>query len=209
MFDIGANVGQTVKRYLQLADDDNIQIYSFEPAPLSFAALEKEYKHVSNVHLFQLGISNISSNFQMLCNGASTMNRIVHGLTEEKSLDLMQTIKCVSLEQFCVDNAIDAISYLKIDTEGHEIEGIDGFGKMAANIDFVECEVSANQYNKYHTSYQEIYDKLSAYGFYLFHIQEQTNEWTGGGYPVLRRFNAIFINKNIVGEMNGVLAEIK
>ena len=208
MFDIGANVGQTVKRFLQFADD-NIQIYSFEPAPDSFAILEKEYRHISNVHLFQLGISNISSSFQMLCNGASTMNRIVDGSTEEKSLGLTQEIECVSLEQFCVENVINEISYLKIDTEGHEIEGIDGFGKMAANIDFIECEVSANQYNKYHTSYQKIYDKLSAYGFYLFHIQEQTNEWTGGGYPVLRRFNAIFINKNVVGDMKGVLASIK
>ena len=74
---------------------------------------------------------------------------------------------------------------------------------MAANIDF-ECEVSANEYNKYHTSYQQIYDKLSAYGFYLFHIQEQTNEWTGGGYPVLRRFNAISLTKCC--RVKGVLA---
>ena len=207
MFDVGANIGQTVKRYLQFGDG-NTQIYSFEPAPQSFAALEKEYKHFKNVHLFRLGISNVSSSCQMLCNGASTMNRITAGSAEKKDLQFMQKIECVSLEEFCFNHSIENISYLKIDTEGHEIEGIDGFGNMASKIDFVECEVSANQYNKYHTSYQQIYDKLSAYGFYLFHIQEQTNEWSGGGYPILRRFNAIFINKNVVGPLNGVLSSL-
>lgn len=207
MFDVGANIGQTVRRYLQFTED-NVQIYSFEPAPESYAKLKEEYDHFPNVHLFQLGISKAASSFTMLCEGASTMNRIIDSPSGVENLDHTQTINCVSLEDFCRDNSIDNISYLKIDTEGHEMEAIEGFGKMSANIDFIEFEVSANSYNKYHTSFQDIYDKLSNLGFYLFHIQEQCNEWTGGGYPVLRRFNAIFINKNIVGEMKGVLSSL-
>jgi hypothetical protein len=40
---------------------------------------------------------------------------------------------------------------------------------------------------------------------HLYRIYGQTKEWSGGGYPVLRRFDPVFINGRLIGPLQNLL----
>jgi len=91
------------------------------------------------------------------------------------------------------------ISYLKIDTEGNELKVLAGGDKLISNTDFIELEAAMNKYNNYHESYSSLSEFLFDQGFYLFGIFDQTHEWGGGGAPVIRRVNPVFIHERVFG----------
>jgi len=54
VYDIGANVGETVREFAPLAT----WVYAFEPNPLCFRELRKNTADLDNVRLFDCGLSN-------------------------------------------------------------------------------------------------------------------------------------------------------
>jgi FkbM family methyltransferase len=50
-------------------------------------------------------------------------------------------VKVDTLYNYCRKNRINSIDYLKIDTEGYDIEVIRGCGKMLPNIKYIQFEV--------------------------------------------------------------------
>ena len=114
-------------------------------------------------------------------------------------------VPVTTLSAFCRERGIDHIDFLKIDTEGHDLDIILGAEDFLDRINFVQCEVSANSYNKFHVSFNDLSEHMFGNNFYLYRICEQMMEWTGRGYPVLRRFDAVFINARVVGPLRNVL----
>lgn len=200
IFDVGANVGQSCIKYAK--EFPNAKIYAFEPVSKSFIKLKENCKEFSNIITFQIAFSSKRGKVKMMVDGCSVMNRVVN-----KEINSCIEVDTMTIEEFCLENSINHINFLKVDTEGHDLEVIKGCGDFIKNIDFIQCEASANKYNRFHCSFVEIFNFLSDANFYLFYIDEQTFEWSGGGYPVLRRFNMIFINGCIVGELKGVIRE--
>lgn len=197
IFDVGANVGQSCIPYANACPD--AAIHAFEPAPESFRKLSEVMRDRKSVSTHNLALSSESGSVKMFTHGDSTMNRIETSSSKGNTTILMST-----LEEFCVRNSIIHINFLKIDTEGHDLAVLRGCGRMIERIDFVQCEASANEYNKFHNSFIDIFTFMTSHGFYLFYIDGQTFEWGGGGYPVLRRFDPIFVNSRVFGEMTGV-----
>ena len=200
IFDVGANVGQSCVPYAKALPD--AAIYAFEPAPESFRKLSEVIKGQKGVSIHNVALSSGSGSVKMVTHGDSTMNRI-----ETASNKGNITIHTSTLEEFCAANRVVHIDFLKIDTEGHDLSVLQGCGRMIEHVDFVQCEASANAYNKFHNSFIDIFNFMTCHGFYLFHIDGQTFEWGGGGYPVLRRFDPIFVNSRVFGEMTGVTRE--
>jgi hypothetical protein len=125
------------------------------------------------------------------------MNRQLKQTTAEASRASNSTerVKIVSLDSFCADNAIPHISYLKIDTEGMDLEVLKGACSMLSReaIDFVEVEAGMNPDNLHHAPFEDLKSGLESHGFRLFGIYEQVSEWPTGA-PHLRRVNAVFLS---------------
>jgi hypothetical protein len=98
---------------------------------------------------------------------------------------------------------LDHIDFLKIDTEGHDLEVLHGFLPRLGQVDFVEVEAGMNPYNTTHVPFDRLAGFLREAGFHLAHIFQQKMEWKRGGQPVLRRCNPLFVNRRLA-DLSGI-----
>lgn len=199
IFDVGANEGQSCTEYRKCFPD--ARILAFEPVPQTFLKLQAKVGGQSRIDVHNLALGEAEGYIPMSAQGTSTMNRVV--LPNDPNSIL---VPATTVAKFCEEHGINNIDLLKIDTEGHDLAVLKGCDNFLQKISFIQCEASANEYNKFHNAFGDIFQFLTAKGFYLFDIQGFTYEWMNGGYPVLRRFDPIFINSTVVGEMKNVLS---
>jgi FkbM family methyltransferase len=206
IFDVGANTGQSCIEYASCLPD--AKIYAFEPVPTNFADLRKKTQEIKNISIHNIGIGEDDGVMRMLLSTASTMHRVTPASMQSRPIDASNIeVQAKRLNTFCFENRVPFINFLKIDTEGHDHAVLKGCGDFIRNIDFVQCEASANSYNKFHNSFVDIFNFMTNVGFYLFHIEGFSYEWGGGGYPILRRLDPLFINSRIVGPLRNVLTQ--
>lgn len=188
IFDVGANMGQTaavLRRKYPLAT-----IHCFEPNPECCARISK-VSHTLNVHQLALGSKKAVLSLDKSA-GGSDMFR----LTEDGSAN---SVTVEVLDNFCKQKNIAKIDYLKIDTEGHDLEVIRGAHQMLQEqrIGIVEAEVSMNSDNKWHVGFFEVQQFMEDLGYRLFGIYEQAHEWPTN-MPYLRRANVVYISPQVI-----------
>jgi hypothetical protein len=107
----------------------------------------------------------------------------------------MEKVKIRPLSAFCSDNGICHINYLKIDTEGYDLEVLKGASELLAghSIDLLEVEVGMNPRNDYHVNISVVLEYLESKGYLVFGVYEQVQEWVTSK-PFLRRSNVLFIS---------------
>jgi FkbM family methyltransferase len=194
IFDVGANRGQSAVAYAEVCPD--AVIHAFEPVPRSFELLRAATAPFPNVSLHQVALSSAPGMVTMSAAGAATSNRILPGARPDAgpSVEVEALPGHVLMERL----GCDGISFLKIDTEGHDFDVLVGFAPVLARIDFVEVEAAMNPYNRTHVPFRILEDFLRHAGFLLFRLYEQALEFKKGGRPVLRRANPVFINRRLV-----------
>jgi FkbM family methyltransferase len=150
-FDVGANEGNWAKLLGNL--NSNAMIYSFEIVPDTFLRLKENLSNISNVRFFDFGLSNfcgnVTINFSNEDNKLSSLiaGQEIHNITWNK-VDCM----VVTGDQFCKDEGIVEIDFLKIDTEGSENLVLDGLNDMfkSQSVNIVQFEYGmTNIYSKY------------------------------------------------------------
>jgi hypothetical protein len=138
---------------------------------------------------------------------ASTGNRIV----EDGPIE----VQLRTGREFCAEQGIDHIDYLKVDAEGHDLEVLKGFD--LGIVDFVQVEASANRHMLQAVPFAVLYDYLCGQGFYLFGLYGPAWEFKQGPHrvrqlvigrelmlsnnalPILRRIDPVFISERLVG----------
>ena len=142
LFDVGANVGQTVKDFNEVFG--NATIHAFEPSPDTFEILKNNTADVKNLHLWNYGVG--SSTGDML------LNEYIHSNTnsfldihkaDDKNLKKQTLVKTTTVDKFSEDHGIQKIDVLKIDTEGFELEVFKGAEKsfIAGKIGLLFFEI--------------------------------------------------------------------
>lgn len=110
-----------------------------------------------------------------------------------------EAVDIVTLDEFCASSRIERVSYLKIDTEGGDLEVLRGGERMlkGQRIDLVEVEAGMNAGNKRHVPFEALKGYLEARDYLLFAIYEQMHEWITGE-PHLRRTNPAFVSRRMI-----------
>jgi len=226
ILDVGANLGQSC---LPLAEAlPETRIYAFEPAAPSFATLQAKVAGHPNIEPVNLALGAATERGFMITSGTSSINRLTPPdrpaarPTLAQALGRMpggpppavpeppprksrrQGVEIMAGADFCRDRGIDHISFLKIDTEGHDLEVVRGFGPLLEIVDFVQVEAATNDYNQTHVPLRDFQTVLGQAGFYLFRIYGEAFEFKFGGRPVSRRCNPVFIHGRLVGDMQGI-----
>jgi FkbM family methyltransferase len=124
-FDVGANVGEYTKKLRDNYPDANI--YAFEPNPDAFSLLVERVDD-EKIKCFPNALSSCRSIKKIYTD--SSLSTSVHTslyknvfLELHKKKDIVEKeIVALTLDEFCVENEIDEIDFIKIDTEGHELE---------------------------------------------------------------------------------------
>lgn len=197
VFDVGANLGQSAKTYLSRLP--SAHIFCFEPISVTFDQLVQTFKDNNQVHCFQCALGSSQGMGQMLSQGTSSMNHLLDVSEIENIEEAVENVEIQKLDQFCDSYRINHINYLKIDTEGNDLEVLKGAAKMLAEqrIDLVEVEAGINPDNKYHVPLSVLKDYLELHSYYLFGFYEQMNEWPTQE-PHLRRTNPVFISRHMI-----------
>ena len=202
VFDVGANLGQSAILFLAWFPES--KIYCFEPVGETFSQLQKNFMGNNRIDFFHLAFGHTSTKGKMLLKGKSEMFTLSKMQEMEASgYDACRTeeVEVATIDEFCRAKEIDRINFLKVDTEGGDLDVLRGAEHMLIEqqIDVIQVEAGMNQKNKWHIPLEILKTHLESKDYYLFGIYDQVNEWPTNE-PHLRRSNPIFISRRVVEE---------
>lgn len=186
VLDVGANVGDTTHSYL--AAFPRAHIWSFEPVTSTFDALKNRYRHEPRVTPVQAALGRTEAILPMQIVGDSLANALV----EKRSPGgAYEDVRVVSGDRFLHEHHLDRVDFLKVDTEGHDLDILVGLTASLRShaIRYLQVEAGMNPYNLRHVSLERFTHFLEPLGYYLFYIYNQAHEY---GHTILRRCDAVF-----------------
>lgn len=131
LFDIGANHGSYTRFLRQLSPGS--QIYSFEPHPKTFASLQQRVA-AAGVTLVNMAVSDTSGTMQLYdfaeSDGSTQASLAQASVGLFDSNTVSHTVETTTIDAFMAKSSIDTIDFLKVDTEGFDINVLRG-GKNA------------------------------------------------------------------------------
>lgn len=164
IFDVGANIGQTVNQVIKIFPSS--KIYCFEPIPSTFKALQENINKITNVQCFELALGDISGEAQITCNPLSGQNTFI---VESKTSESTISVQVSTVDKFCEYHNIQSLNILKIDTEGFECQVLSGAYNMLSSqkIGFVlaECDFGRREDNDPHGNFFDIFNYLKPLGY--------------------------------------------
>jgi FkbM family methyltransferase len=157
VFDVGANIGQTVRRirkFLPLS-----VIHSFEPVPSSFEKLCTNTQGFTNLTVNHAAVGAKPGSIEIIENTSSVMSSILPlgpaGWGVEKS---RHKVTVQSVDSYSSFHQIEFIDMLKIDTQGYEMEVLLGASEMMqrGQIGLVYLEVIISDLYKDMAPFDEV-----------------------------------------------------
>lgn len=198
IFDVGANVGETALQFHKAFP--TARIFAFEPVPDTFAQLSSNVKGLANIKCVQLAASSINSHRKMAVGEASDRASIVSPESGEDPSHLID-VPSATLDRFVRDEGINVVDLLKIDTEGHELEVLQGAEQLLTNhlVKVIIVEAAINPLNHNQIGIAKFLDYFSSFSYLPFAVYDQVQEWPTDE-PFLRRCNCAFISQRIYGK---------
>jgi FkbM family methyltransferase len=190
LFDIGANLGQTIQK--MKLEFPVSKIYAFEPSRSCYGILKKNLD-IENVLVFNNAVGSKSGKIKFNEYSWSALSSILKRSFGSAQIIDTYDVDLITVDSFCELNNISKIDFLKTDTEGFELEVLKGATEMFKKnkIQFVYLEVFFKENYIGQGSFGDIYNFLIGKGFELVKIYDF--EITNDG--LLNRSDALFLNK--------------
>ncbi len=177
VFDVGTNRGLYIDMFLEKPVKS--RIHSFEPIQSLYGELEKKYGSKENVFLNKLCVSDSVGEvtFHELLNpetdGCSSM--IERPVFKQRNWPYRTyIINSVRIDDYCEDNNIDYIDFLKIDVEGAEFLVILGCEKMLKRgaIHTIQFEYG-NTFDDANVKLMDVFNLIKTHGYKMFMYQNK------------------------------------
>lgn len=141
LFDIGANKGQFATEIVKVFKNNYI-LHSFEPSSKVFYELKEKFSEDPKVKTHQFGFGQEKGDIKLF-NTGDLIGTIYPLGTSSKKFEI---IKVTTLDEFCQNNNIPEIFYLKIDVEGAELDVLKGGKNLLKKnkIHFLQFEFGPN-----------------------------------------------------------------
>lgn len=131
VFDIGANFGVMALQLAKLFDSQ--RVYAFEPTNYAFEKLKRNLRlnkdlgaRITPVQTFLSDVPDLQPNLEAYSSWKvdkeSKIAHRVHGGTIRSA----EGIAATTIDVFCEDNEITRVDFIKIDTDGHELQVLKG-----------------------------------------------------------------------------------
>lgn len=185
--DVGANEGDKAAEYLQ--HFPNARIWAFEPVSATCAKLRARFAPEPRVEVRQEALGSSQTTARILVSGISVSNRIV---TREEPGSRYERVAVATGDAFLAGAGITEIDFIKIDTEGHDLEVLIGFTEALQRkaIRFIQVEAGMNSTNKLHVPIHDFMQFLEPLGYHIYRIVDQVLEYDNRA--ILRRADLIF-----------------
>ena len=157
--DVGAHEGESIEIFVKNFTIN--KIYSFEPSPINFLKLKnkvnlfsKNFKDLE-IYIENVGLGKEKKRIylkQLNESSSSTINQInknskyfkkkrfflnkLHTKNFYKNID----IRIIRLDEYLNNNSIEYINFMKVDTEGYELNVLKGLGTKIHNVQYIMFE---------------------------------------------------------------------
>lgn len=150
VFDVGANVGNYTKA---LSDSfPNANIYSFEPQPLNFSKLKQLSS--KKIKIFELALGAKEGKFFLFdrkdCPDGSEHASLYREVISDIHYQAVKRypVKVTTLDNIVKKEKLNKIDFLKIDTEGNELEVLKGAKELLKSNKITCIHFEFNEMNK-------------------------------------------------------------
>ena len=190
VFDVGANIGQSVEKFRSAFPESTI--YSFEPVGHIYERLKQKYENDKRVNTFNLALGGDERTAKIYITPHETACSII----EPVSYDRFEEICVTTLDKFCAGHDVSSIDLLKVDTEGFDLEVLRGGAELLSSgrVGLVLVELGFDPNDGRHVLFDDIRNFLIKRDFSLYGIYDQQLEWSGERR--LRYANACFIKRS-------------
>ncbi len=194
IFDIGANEGQSIERYLNTFVSP--KIYAFEPNEDAFQILFEKYSKNKNIVLNNFAIgekkgnkylnytikSGNSSLFKLNMNSNWIKNKALNFDVKPKNyINKIKKTKMFSLDSYIKKEKINSIDLLKIDTQGYEHNVLIGSkNSLKKKIKNIELEIMLDNCYDTDTSIYKIEKVLNPKNFKIKGIYSNKRDFLVG-----------------------------
>jgi FkbM family methyltransferase len=192
--DIGAHRGESITRFLRLWP--KATVFSFEPDPVSFRHLSKEWGAHAQVEIFEIALSSTSGSARFFRNKLSHTNSLsplnmksrdsialnsasVDSETMNSVVEEFQVTIC-SLDDWCLKRGKPKFDLVKIDVQGREADVLNGAPLALATAKCVQVEVSLFDYYAERSEFWEVDRTLRAAGLALWSVLQVSNNPMNG-----------------------------
>ncbi len=202
VFDVGANDGRTILRIREQLSSP--RFYAFEPVSSTYRTLVERTRPFDSVRCFQCALGAEPGRKAIYVNEIDSMSSFspTWGTAVRT-----ETVEVKTVDQVMSEQGLDFIHYLKIDTEGFELEVLKGAKEAlsASRIAIIQVEVGFGQTKHEFSTLQQVMRHLAPMGYLLSGIYNQCHvsanlppQWNSRGMidgesPVLVYCDALFI----------------
>lgn len=175
IFDIGANIGQSVASYRCMFPGS--QVHAFEPNPASYQKLSAVYGTTDGVVLQSLDLHEHSGKYPFyatLSTQAASLlkpsDRII-SLNHKYNFKLIH-IQCSTFDEYCRQNGISSVHIVKIDVQGNELAVLKGAVESLNNevVTLFYLEIVFVEAYDSQTEMTDIFRLMGNYGYVLWDI---------------------------------------
>lgn len=181
VFDVGASVGQSALDFA--AAFPEAQIHSFEPDPASFDQMLSNSAHQPRIRPHRIALGDTVGSATLFQNRFAQTNSLlpvdpnsVAYLVSPLLIEPIGSTPVVvsTVDQSCLENSVDRIDLLKIDTQGCELQVLKGASRMLAKscVSLIYIEVCFVPFYQNQPLFPELYEYLYARNFRLVGLYE-------------------------------------
>jgi FkbM family methyltransferase len=176
VFDVGANEGRAAVRLNRHLPTPTV--YAFEPVGSTFRKLCARAEHLPDVRPLNLALGAEPGRRTIYLHEKDIMNSFSPTWSEPVGTE---EVEVETLDRVVERQGIDFVHFLKIDTEGHELEVLEGArGALAARrIGIILLEVGMDPRVSPHTSLEGVRCHLAPFGYVLHGVFNQSRKRTG------------------------------
>jgi FkbM family methyltransferase len=169
IIDVGANKGNATLEFLEIFS--SATVFAFEPLPECFEIMKLRLKHLENVKLFNVALSNKTGSAKMNKSSYRASSSLLKMAELHKSLfPITKGETVISVETNTLDNIMssevfDAPVLMKIDVQGFEDQVLTGSKKTLEKIKIIIIETSFLELYVGQPLFDDIYRILTEQGF--------------------------------------------
>lgn len=138
IFDIGANVGDWSKFVIEEYKDISYKLYMFEPSLVTFKQLKNNIAQSRSRFLYPIGFGDKKENLQIFYDNEAQGSASIL----MKGAKFSEDIQIDTIDDFCKENSIEKIDFLKMDVQGYEYNILLGAKEMLSRgkIKYIQFE---------------------------------------------------------------------
>lgn len=166
-FDVVFDVGC---RYDTLMLDCHCEVHYFDPNPQFISKLKAQKSNNKKSFYNAFGLGSKQKQIEYYPKYQSFHDRTVSCGKSDKENMIMLDVTTAS--SYIDEKDLNHITFLKIDTEGHELEVLNGFAEKLHMVDIVQFEYGGT-YKDSNIKFSDVFDKLRQNGFeYFYYLVE-------------------------------------